>query len=386
MKARIAAALERHADAVLGLSHALHADPELGGQEFRSAQRVREVLGAAGFIFPAAQPEAATAFCATWGTGDLVVALCVEYDALPGIGHACGHNVNGALAAAAALALAAVADDAGLTVKVLGTPAEETTGGKEDLIREGFFDDVHLALMAHAASRDSVGSTSLALCAWDVDYTGVPAHAAMAPHDGINALDGLVIAQTAIGLARQQLPAGAIVSLVVLNGGSAANIIPDSARARVEMRAPTAATLAVIQSTVRNCLEAGALGSGATVTIEPLGHDFAELRQDAFLAEAYRTALRDRGRSVAVESAPAASTDMGNVSHLVPSIHPLIGYETHGASPHTAGFASYGTTPAADLAVLDGAYGLAMAAVAAAADPGQRSRLTSRRQANTSGS
>ncbi|MGP5608300.1 amidohydrolase [Arthrobacter rhombi] len=367
--------LERERSTVLELSHCLHADPELGGNEHRSAARVRTVLAEAGFDFPDHQPGSPTAFHATTGGGDLVVAVCVEYDALPGIGHACGHNVNGAMAVAAALALADVADQLGLTVAVFGTPAEETTGGKVDLINEGFFSGVHLALMGHAADTDGVGSASLALGCWDAYFSGVPAHAAMNPAAGVNALDAVVVAQTAIGLARQQLPAGAIVSLVVLEGGTAVNIIPARAHARVEMRAPTAETLELIQTKIRACLEAGALASGATLEIEPQGHDFADLRQDRFLAESYAAAMTDRGRDVPLLDAPAASTDMGNVSHLVAAIHPLVGYETHGATPHTAEFASFGTSEGADRAVLDGAYGLAMAAVAAATDPKQRARL-----------
>ncbi|MDN6331141.1 MAG: M20 family metallopeptidase [Micrococcaceae bacterium] len=373
----ISRALDRDRATVLELSHALHADPELGGNEHRSAARVRTVLAGAGFDFPDHQPDSPTAFHATTGSGDLVVAVCIEYDALPGLGHACGHNVNGAMAVATALALADVAEELGLTVEVFGTPAEETTGGKVDLINEGFFSGVHLALMGHAADTDGVGSASLALGCWDAYFSGVPAHAAMNPAAGVNALDAVVVAQTAIGLARQQLPAGAIVSLVVLEGGTAVNIIPARAHARVEMRAPSAETLVLIQDKIRTCLEAGALASGATLEIEPQGHDFADLRQNRFLAESYAAAMVGRGREVPLLEAPAASTDMGNVSHLVASIHPMVGYPTDGATPHTAEFASFGTSEGADQAVLDGAYGLAMAAVAAATDPRERSRLQS---------
>ena len=375
LSGRIATAVDRDAGAVIALSHALHADPELSGQEYRSAQRVRELLAERGFDFPAEQPEAPTAFCANAGDGALTVALCVEYDALPDIGHACGHNVNGAAAVAAALALADVASELGITVRVLGTPAEETTGGKVDLIREGFFDDVSVALMAHAAAYDSIGSTSLALSAWNVEYAGASAHAAVAPHDGVNALDGLVVAQIAIGMARQQLPPGAIVSLIVLEGGNAVNIIPSSARARLEMRAPTAEILTVIQDKIRNCLAAGALASGAELTVTPIGNDFADLRQDDFLSNAYRQAMLDRGRDVVLESTALGSTDMGNVSHVAAAIHPSLGYELHGTTPHTSGFASHGASPSADTAILDGAYGLAMAAASAALDPSERSRL-----------
>lgn len=360
---------------ILGLSHAIHADPELSGEEFRAAKRVRALLGSAGFALDAVQPSLPTAFSARYGSGSLVVGLCVEYDALPDIGHACGHNVNAAGAVGAALALAAVADDLGITVKVLGTPAEESLGGKVAMIEEGFFDDVGLAMMAHAAASDVVGGTSLAMCMWEVLYEGRPAHAAAAPEEGINALDALVVAQTALALARQQLPAGAIVSVIVTEGGSAVNVIPERARASVEMRAPDIAALRVIEDRVRRCLEAGALASRASLTVTPSGNPYAELRQDRYLSEAYREAMVLRGREVAFDPAPVASTDMGNVSLLVPSIHPLVGYEVGGAAHHTAEFAAHGATASADRAVLDGAFGLAMAAAAAALDPRERERL-----------
>lgn len=372
---RISAALERWEAGVLGLSHAIHADPELSGEEFRAAKRVSTLLRTAGFGFDGAQPSLPASFSARYGSGDLVVALCVEYDALPAIGHACGHNVNAASAVGAALALAAVADELGIIVKVLGTPAEETTGGKVDLIGEGFFDDVSLAMMAHAGAEDVIGGSSLAMCMWDVLYEGRPAHAAAAPDEGVNALDALVVAQTAVALARQQLPPGSIVSLIVTEGGSAVNVIPDRARASVEMRSPNLATLRRIGERVRRCLEAGAVASGATLKVTPTGNDYAELRQDGFLSEAYREAMGARGRDVAFNSKPVASTDMGNVSQLVPSIHPLLGYDVGGAAHHTAEFAAYGSSASADQAVLDGAFGLAAAAAAAARNPRQRARL-----------
>jgi amidohydrolase len=381
IESALEAGVKRWESEILDLSHAIHADPELGGQEFRAAKRVRRVLRMAGFGFDAPQPAQPTAFSARFGSGELVVALCVEYDALPAIGHACGHNVNAASAVGAALALAAVADELSLTVKVLGTPAEETTGGKVDLIDEGFFDDVSLAMMAHAAAKDVVGGSSLAMCMWDVLFEGRPAHAAAAPSEGVNALDALVVAQTAIALARQQLPAGSIVSLIVTEGGSAINVIPERARANIELRGASIENLRLIQDKVRRCLEAGAHASGSTLHITPTGNDYAELRQDAFLSEAYRTAMTARGRDVAFSAEPVASTDMGNVSQLVPSIHPMVGYDVRGAAHHTAEFAAFGASAGADQAVIDGSFGLAAAACAAAVDPEQTRRLLRRTMA-----
>ncbi|KHL00094.1 hypothetical protein LK09_00060 [Microbacterium mangrovi] len=369
------ASVDAHRDGLVALSHAIHADPELGGEEFRAVARVKEVLQDAGFSFDLPQPEQPTAFAATFGTGEFVVAVCVEYDALPEIGHGCGHNVNAASAVGTALALQPLAGRLGLTVLVLGTPAEESWGGKVDLLDAGFFDGAAIAMMAHAAGEDNVGASSLALGCWDLTFHGRGAHAAAAPSEGVNALDAIVIAQTATALARQQLPSDVIMSSIVVDGGTAPNVIPARATARVELRAPRKEQLDALWERVQRCYEAGALATGCTLTIEPVGHPFADLRQDAALCRAYADALAGIGRTVRLDGPAVGSTDMGDVSHRVPSIHPMIGYDVAGAVHHTADFAAAGAAPGADAAILDAAYGLAAAAAAVASDPAERARL-----------
>lgn len=372
----ISSVLEAWRPRLVELSHALHADPECGGEEHRAASRVAALLAEAGFAIAPPFPGLPTAVSARRGSGEFVVAVCIEYDALPEIGHGCGHNVHGAAALGAAIALAEVCDDLGITVHALGTPAEETTGGKVDLIEAGAFDDATCAVMAHASHEHAIRSSSLALSMWDVHYAGRPAHAATAPHEGINALDALVVAQTAIGLARQQLPPGCIVSVIVTEGGRSRNVIPDSARASVEVRAPSFTTLQEVKQRITACFEAGALATGAELTLIPFGHDIAELRQDRFLSDEYRSALEREGRTVSdLDGAPIASTDMGNVSQFLPSIHPALGYARPGIAHHTAAFAAQGIGPAADEAILVGARALAAAVAAAAASPEQRARL-----------
>lgn len=304
-----------------------------------------------------------------------MIAFCAEYDALPGIGHACGHNVNGASALGAAIALGEVAEELDITVKLLGTPAEEDSGGKIYMIEAGLFDDVAAAMMVHAHPSDNVGGRSLAIGSWDITYTGRPAHAAAAPWEGINALDALTIAQTSIGLLRQQLPRDSVVHGVITDGGQAANVIPATTIALYEARAETIERLHALQQRVRNCFEAGALATGAELSMITRGKDFADLRQDTAVTEIYARAAEALGRTVSREPELSGSTDMGNVSHLLPTIHPMIGYDTAGAKQHTAEFASAGTTPGADKAVLDGAIAMAWTALELAADPHQRQRL-----------
>ncbi len=374
--AKIQATLQATQSQTVELSHSLHAEPEIGGDEHRSVAKVAKILSEAGFALETMPNTLPTALSARFGTGELVVALCIEYDALPEIGHACGHNVHGAASVAAALALAAVSDELGITVKAIGTPAEESFGGKVDLLDAGFFDDVSLAMMVHAAAEDSIKGSSLALTMWDVLYLGKPSHAAAAPEQGVNALDGLVIAQTAIGLSRQQLPRDTIVSVIVTEGGTAVNVIPDRARASVEMRAPTRETLQMVKDKVRLCIEAGALASGATVEINQVGHEFTDLQQDNFMSEAYAEALGLRGRHPADNAGGLlASTDMGNVSRRIPSIHPMLGYDVKGAFHHTVEFTQHGVSKSADEAISVGAFGMAVAAAAAALNPKERMRL-----------
>lgn len=372
--------LEVWRDTLLAYSHALHADPELSGEEYRAAERTRVILRDAGFDVDGRQPDAPTALSATSGSGDFTVALCIEYDALPHIGHACGHNVNAASALGAAIALSRLAEELDLTVQVLGTPAEETHGGKIDLIEQGFFENAHAAAMAHASAQDAAGCPSMALSAWVVSYRGVAAHAASAPSSGVNALDAVHIAQTAIAVARQQLPPDSVVSLIVEKGGDAVNIIPECAQISVEMRSPLSQDLEIIKDRVEKCLRAGAIATDCEINIEPQGNTFADLRQDPDLSQAYVSALLDRGRDVPILDKAIASTDMGNVSQVLPSIHPQIGYEVHGAVNHNKAFAAYGATASADRAVLDAAYGLAMAMGIAATDEDLRIRLMRARQ------
>lgn len=370
-----AAAVHDDRQKLVALSHSLHAEPETAMQEHKSAAKIVRVAEEAGFDVTRGVAGLPTAFVATYGTGDLVVALCAEYDALPDIGHACGHNVNGAASVGAALGLAAVADLIGITVKLIGTPAEEDIGGKAVLLEAGVFDDVAAAFMAHAAPEDSVGASSLAVGAWDVAYQGKQAHAALAPWEGINALDAIALAHTAVGLLRQQLPPGTLVHDVVFEAGRAVNVIPETARARYELRARTTEDLAHARRRVRACLEAAALATGAELELTPHGADFADLRQDDFLTAAYTRAARSLGRDpVDRRGEVMASTDMGNISHLLPALHPTIGYDTEGAHHHTAPFAEYGASPGADRAVLDAATALAHVGVALATDPDQRGR------------
>lgn len=373
-------AAESARDEMVGLSHRLHANPEVAFAEFASAKAVAETLEGHGFTVQHGVADLSTAFVATAGDGDLVIGICAELDALPEIGHACGHNVIAAAATTAAVGLAAVADDIGVTVKVFGTPAEELGGGKIHMLRAGAFDGVHAAMMVHPSTYEYADHYARAVVDLDITYTGRAAHAAAAPDQGINAADAMTVAQVAIGLLRQHLSAGDLVHGIVTKGGEAPNVIPSETRALYDARASSLAQLESVRERLLNCFRAGATATGAALDVTEASLPFSEFRNDDPMVETYRANAQVLGR--VFDEAPrtqrlaeAGSTDMGNVSLAMPAIHPMIKIEANGATNHQPEFARWCAGPSADQAVLDGGVAMAWTAVDLACDPGQRARL-----------
>ncbi len=379
LASRAALAIEEALPGLIELSEQLHDDPELGFEEFRAAERVATYLEAAGFEVERSACDLPTAVIGTYGHGDLTIAVIAEYDALPGVGHACGHNLIATIALGAAVGLAAICDEANLTVKVLGTPAEEGGGGKVVMLERGGFDGVHVALMAHPWSFDRLESACLAVDHFDVAFEGRTAHASAAPSEGINAGDAMVISQVALGLLRQQLPEGDQLHGIVTEGGEAANIIPGHVTGRFMCRSRTIEGLGALVPRVRACFEAGALASGTTVAIESLAPNYSHLEQDPDLLAAYRRHAEARGRRFELDDEgaplPTYSTDMANISLVIPSIHPLIGLETNGAVNHQPEFAAACVGPSANQALFDGAVALSLTGLDAATTPSLRQRL-----------
>jgi amidohydrolase len=355
------------------LSHEIHDDPETAFEEVRSAALACEALAAAGFSVTTGTAGMPTAFSADVGEGPLVLAICAEYDALPKIGHACGHNIIAASAVGAGLGLAPLADRLGLTVRVLGTPAEEGGGGKVIMLEAGVFDDVHAAMMVHPWPEDRLEATCLAVSHFDVAFTGRTAHASAAPWQGINAGDAMVIAQVALGLMRQQLHPGDQVHGVVTTGGEAANIIPAQVVGRFMARSRTLEGLRQLEPRVRACFEAGARATGADVRFVPLAPDYSHMVSDPDLLACFRANAERLGRTFEADDdgsdRPTLSTDMANVSLSVPTIHPLLGIDSAGAVNHQPEFAAACVTPSADRALRDGAVAMAWTAIDAATGP-----------------
>lgn len=310
----------------------------------------------------------------------MTVVVCAEYDALPGLGHACGHNVIAASSVGTALALGAVADDLGIRVKLLGTPAEEGAGGKLELLDRGAFADAHLALMSHPGPVDVARAEAYAVSHLGVVYEGKAAHAAAYPDLGVNAADAFTIAQVALALLRQQLPSDARVHGIVTHGGEAPNVIPDRTQGHWYVRGTTMSQMREVEARAAKCFEAGALATGCRLTITSEGQPYADFRNDTSLLARYVANAEGLGRRFASPDDPAtrmnrASTDMGNVSQVVPAIHPYIGIDSLPAVNHQPEFAAAAATPAADRAVLDAATALALTVVDVASDADERTRL-----------
>lgn len=359
------------------LNRWLYDHPELAWQEHDSCRRVAEFLRAAGFAVELPAYGLETAFAARIGDPAAAthVVLCAEYDALPGIGHACGHNLIACMSAGAGHALAPLADRLGFRLTVLGTPAEECAGGKVELLAAGAFDDADAVMMVHPTPVDLLDPQMLAVCFFDVEYTGRASHAALAPELGINALDAYVQAYTAVAALRQQLPAGTRVHSVIGEGGDAVNVIPARTVSSWCVRAPDAEALAAVRPRVERCLRAAAEATGCTIVIRQAAHDYHELVTDERLAAAFARAAARVGRSMprAGHGQTSGSTDLGNVSRVVPAIHPCFAIGD-GIPNHDPRFAELTIGEEGHRVIHDGVVALALTTidvVAGASAPAQ---------------
>ncbi|WP_164233836.1 amidohydrolase [Microbacterium hydrocarbonoxydans] len=383
LKARAESEIEARREQLIELSHAIHADPELSWEEHRAVARIAAVLEDSGFAVEVGAYGVPTAFEATYGSGDLTVTLCAEYDALPGVGHACGHNVIATAGVGAALALAPVAEAAGLRVKLLGTPAEEHGGGKVALLEAGAWEDSDLSMMVHGFTGQDFAADafqSTAVERFEVEYTGLTAHAAAAPEKGINAGAAATLALSAIALYRQHMGPGVNINAFVSHGGEATNIIPDRTVVQAEVRAADLDVWRYTKQRVLSCFEGAAIATGCNWSWKPTENFYAPVVSDPDLARLWDANMPARGRTPSpAQGLTGGSTDMGNVTQVVPGIHPMIAFLGQDAVPHNPDFTAAAATPAADDAAIDGGLLLAWTALDAALDPVLRADLLRRR-------
>jgi amidohydrolase len=376
--------IEHLREPLVALSHRIHAHPELGFEEERASLWLEEMLSDAGMRVEAKAYDLPTAFVARAGSGPLHIAICAEYDALPGVGHACGHNLIAAMSVGAGIALSRVADEVGLTVTVIGTPAEEVgdASGKILLLERGAFQGMHAAMMVHPAPMDMPTMKIIAASMFEVRYTGKESHASAFPEIGINAADALTVAQVSLGLLRQHIHQTDRIHGITTHGGDAPNVIPAHTAAKYIIRSETVGELGDLRTKVHRCFEAGALATGSKLEIIGGEKPYTEMHHDMEIAAIYERNARALGRDFPdlgpMAARMAASTDMGNVSLVLPSIHPVIGINSFPAVNHQPEFAAHCITEAADKALHDGAVAMAWTAIDLATTDALRTRLLSR--------
>jgi amidohydrolase len=370
---QVSSSVDAYASRLVALSHAISADPELAYAEHRAAARCADLLEEHGFAVERGAYGQPTSFAARLGTDGPHVVICAEYDALPGVGHACGHNVIAASAVGAGLALAPLVAAARLRLTVLGTHAEELGGGKVDLIQAGAFEGVDAAMMIHPTPYDDHAPRALAIEEWRVVYHGRASHASSAPELGLNALDGVVQGYTSLAMLRQHLRPLQQVHGVILDGGKAANVVPERAEASYFLRACDLSDLEDLRTRVRACLEGAATATGTTVEITLEGHVYEPIDAHPGLAAAFTTACEAIGRPYTPDPAGdsvSGSTDFGNVSQLVPALHADLAVHSWPAVNHQHEFAAHCVSLAGDRTLLEGATALALTALVVADDPG----------------
>lgn len=355
--------LERVANALAGISRWMYENPETSYEEHKSSARLAEFLTDAGFMVEYPAYGLDTAFAARAGTDGPQVVICAEYDALPGVGHACGHNIIATSALGAAAALLPMVEDLGIRLTVLGTPAEEHFGGKIDLIEAGAFEGVAAAMMIHPSPADVVDPRVIAVAHLDIHYHGQAAHASAYPQLGINALDAAVQAYVNVSTLRQHLYPTDKVHGIIAEGGDAPNVIPDYTRSSWYVRAEHRNRLDELIPKVEACFHAAAQATGCTLKVECVGHVYDELVSNPVMVSLYAANSAALGRQMLrgtdLPASQTGSTDMGNVSKLVPSIHPMLGINSLPAVNHQKEFAAHTITADGEKAISDGALGMA---------------------------
>jgi amidohydrolase len=367
LKRDVCNAIDAMAPELIEVSHAIHANPELAFHEFEAAKLLTAKLEAASLPVTRGAFGLPTAYSSTFGAGPSEVAILSEYDALPGIGHSCGHNIIATTGLGASLALAKLGANLPGRVRYLGTPAEERGGGKELMAQQGAFDNLDAAMMVHPAGIDLITMPCICVSEVVVTYHGKSAHASAIPHAGLNALDALVTAYQSLAQLRQHIKNTERIHGIITKGGSAPNIVPDITEGFFYVRAANAHELADLKKRVQACLDAGALATGCTADVKWAKVNFLDLKTSMPLAESYEANMLSLGRNFfpmdKLPSSSAGSTDMGNVSHRVPSIHPMISCAPPSVVIHNPEFARWAGGETGDKACIDGAKALAMTAL-----------------------
>jgi amidohydrolase len=362
--------LEAHRRQLRDLSLKIHDNPELGFKEVKASKLLTQYLEKNGFAVERGICELDTAFRASYGQGKPTIAILAEYDALPQLGHACGHNLIAGIAVGGAVAAKAAIDQCGGSVMVIGTPAEEFYGGKVLMARRGAFDDIDMAMMAHPGAHDSATTQALACITLEVEFFGKAAHAATRPETGINALEAMLLSFAAINALRQHTLDKARIHGIITDGGEAPNVVPAHSAGSFLVRAEDKAYLEELKEKVLNCFVGGAVATGARLEYHWGEVLYAPLRNNLTLAELFRQNINSLGRQMPLAGdSRVGSTDMGNVSQLVPGIHPTIAVAPETVAIHSPEFAEVAASENGIKGMLDAAKAMAMTVADLVASP-----------------
>ena len=365
LKAKVKDIVESQRRQLIQLSLNIHANPELGFQEEKASTWLINYLKDNSFHVEEQIAGLPTAFRATYGQGNPRIAILAEYDALPKVGHGCGHNIIAASAVGAGIASKPAIDSFGGSVVVLGTPGEEVFGGKIDIVKADVFQGIDVAMMVHPNTRNMVMTQALTCISLDVEFFGKPAHAAAQPHKGVNALEALILAFNSINSLRQHMKGEARIHGIITDGGEAPNIVPAHSAAKFLIRAPDNAYLEELKEKALNCFIGASLATGATLKYDWGNKTYAPMKNNLTLAQLFSNNFELLGRHV--ESFDPyfgfGSTDMGNVSQVVPSIHPTVAIASSEVLIHTPEFASAAVSDGGHKGLLDAAKAIAMTVV-----------------------
>ncbi|MDU3803220.1 M20 family metallopeptidase [Paraclostridium bifermentans] len=343
------------------ISDFIYHNPELGNEEYKAVEKLTSFLQEHNFEIETEFLGIKTAFRATYDSnkeGPIIGYLC-EYDALPEIGHGCGHNMIGAMSAGAGVTLSKVLNEIGGKIIVYGTPAEETNGAKVIFAEQGVFDELDVAMMVHPSDKTIESGTSMALYPLQFTYTGKTAHAASCPQEGINALNSAIQLFNGIDALRQHVTTDVRIHGIITNGGVAANIVPDKAVAQFYFRASTKEILEDVLLKVKNIAQGAALMTGSKLEMTRYELPNDNLKTNKSLSEAFSENLRTLGIKDIYEAKDTGSSDIGNVSHKTPTIHPYIGISNCSVTGHSVNMADATTTPFAHERLLIGTLALA---------------------------
>jgi amidohydrolase len=376
LKKKIQEEVEVRREELINLSLKIHENPELSWKEEKASSWLADYLEKNGFKLERGLYDLSTAFRASYGDGKPTIAILAEYDALPGVGHGCGHNIIAAIAVGAGVAAKSLADDLGVKILVMGCPAEELLGGKVVMVEKGTFKGVDVAMMVHPGGDQSwAGFRTTANIFLDVEFWGKEAHAAADPWNGISALEALLLAFNNINSLRLHVKDGARISGIITDGGGkAANVIPKHAAGTFMIRACEDAYLDELREKVLTCFKGASMGTGARLEY-CWGLRCAAMRSNSTILQFWRNNMEALGRNVDEIANVSGSTDMGNVGLTVPSIHPFISISSQPVVFHSAEFAAASVSNAGKKAVIDGAKALAMTAVDIASQRGALSRI-----------